>query len=262
VTPGVPEPDTVTASFRMNWHGCELEAGIPVPTGPVRPRVLLPVLQAFTNAVVGMAERVAADNGEAVSCRAGCGACCRQLVPVSESEAHHLRELVDALPEPRRGVIRERFAAAERRLAEAGLLERLGAGGERPRDLGRDYFALGIACPFLEEESCSIHPDRPLACREYLVLSPPEQCANPSGGGVVGLPLPGSPSVAFARLDGPGEADRPPRWMPLTLAPGWAEGHPEQPATEAGTALFAAFMEGLRSSTHPLMPSWQPAEES
>jgi hypothetical protein len=33
------------------------------------------------------------------------------------------------------------------------------------------YFLQGVACPFLEAESCGIHPDRPLACREYLVTS-------------------------------------------------------------------------------------------
>ena len=41
------------------------------------------------------------------------------------------------------------------------------------RILGREYFQLGIPCPFLEEESCSIYHDRPITCREYLVTSPP-----------------------------------------------------------------------------------------
>jgi Fe-S-cluster containining protein len=36
-----------------------------------------------------------------------------------------------------------------------------------------------MPCPFLEDESCSIHPDRPLVCREYLVTSPAELCAGP-----------------------------------------------------------------------------------
>ena len=33
---------------------------------------------------------------------------------------------------------------------------------------------------FLEDESCSIHQHRPLACREYLVTSPAENCQNPT----------------------------------------------------------------------------------
>ena len=49
-----------------------------------------------------------AARGEAISCKAGCGACCRQLVPVSETEAHHLRDVVEAMPEPRRAAVTAR----------------------------------------------------------------------------------------------------------------------------------------------------------
>lgn len=263
MTPAESEPDTVTANFKVAWHGCELDASLPIPTGRVRPRVLLPVLQQFANALVGMAEQVGRENGETVSCRAGCGACCRQLVPISRSEAHVLRDLVEAMPEPRRTIIRERFRAAVARLAELDLLRRLrGRTDERIRDLGRDYFRAGIACPFLEEESCSIHPDRPLSCREYLVFSPPERCSDPSGGGVVGVPLPGSPHIAFSRLDGPPESGRNTHWLPLILALDWADKHPEPPATETGTDLFTTFMGELKDSTHPLMPSWTSEEQS
>lgn len=44
----------------------------------------------------------AAAGGRVVSCRKGCGACCRQLVPLAWSEAYQPGELVNALPEPRR----------------------------------------------------------------------------------------------------------------------------------------------------------------
>src|SRR5687767_4295062 len=60
--------------------------------------------------------------GRAISCRAGCGACCRQLVAISVVEAESLAQLVAAMPEERAAVIRERFAAALKRLEEAGLL--------------------------------------------------------------------------------------------------------------------------------------------
>lgn len=32
--------------------------------------------------------------------------------------------------------------------------------------------------PFLEDDACSIHPHRPSVCREYLVTSPAEHCAE------------------------------------------------------------------------------------
>ena len=50
---------------------------------------------------------------------------------------------------------------------------------EERTELAYEYFKHGIACPFLEDESCSIHPDRPMACREYLVSSPAENCRAP-----------------------------------------------------------------------------------
>ncbi len=51
-----------------------------------------------------------------------------------------------------------------------------------PSRSARRYFHLGIACPFLEDESCSIHADRPISCREYLVTSPAVNCADPKPG--------------------------------------------------------------------------------
>ena len=52
------------------------------------------------------------------SSNATCGACCRQLVPISALEARELVRLVDRMPEPRRSVLRQRFNDALRRLAD------------------------------------------------------------------------------------------------------------------------------------------------
>jgi len=55
----------------------------------------------------------------------GCGACCRQLVPITEIEARYLGELVEFLAQERQTEIRRRFADVLRRLDEADLLETL-----------------------------------------------------------------------------------------------------------------------------------------
>ena len=130
--------------------------------------------------VMGRPVKTAEKSGKSISCKAGCGACCRQLVPITPTEAYNLRDLIESLPEPRRSDIRARFAEARRKLDEAGLLEKLlhpETVGDELRAVGMEYFRLGIACPFLEAESCSIYPDRPIACREYLVTSPAEGAA-------------------------------------------------------------------------------------
>lgn len=224
---GRPAGETVTGRVRLSVSGEPLDVEVTVPAGPTPLGDLLPVFRGLTNAVVDRAVARVERDGRTVSCRAGCGACCRQLVPVSESEARALARLVDALPEPRQSVVRDRFAAAARRLAEGGVLDPLTraytAGGEPVRELGLAYFRLGVPCPFLEAESCSIHPDRPLACREYLVTSPAENCAAPSADTIAMVPLPGKPSAAVMAVDRAATAGG---WVPLVLALDWAAGHP------------------------------------
>ncbi len=238
-------PEHRSAHGVLNVAGVRVEFDLTVPTAPVGPAVVLPVLHGLWSTVeAGLVEDVERE-GRRVSCRPGCGACCRQLVPITRIEARRLAELLEALPEPRRSVVHERFADAVRRLDEAGLLETLRrpetvAADER-LPLGLAYFRLGIPCPFLEQESCSIHADRPLACREYLVTSPAENCANPGGGNIEGVAMPLRLSGCFARFTaavGAGSAIS----VPLILAPEWAESHPDpspaRPGPEWVTLLF------------------------
>jgi Fe-S-cluster containining protein len=241
----------VSASFKIAWEGRELSATVTVPTETVSPRRLLPMVQNLTNALVGMGESLVEALGEKVSCKAGCGACCRQLVPVSETEARHIRDLVEAMPEPRRTEVRERFATLRTQLAAAGLLERLLRSNDNTRnaELGIEYFRAGLACPFLENESCSIHPDRPLSCREYLVTSPPDNCQSPTVNNVRRVPTPGFAMTSFARLDGPAKFGV--RWVPLALAPEWADAHPEPPIAIPGVKHFEQFMNTLLNAKVP-----------
>jgi Fe-S-cluster containining protein len=188
-----------------------------VPQGLVATEELLPIFQGLTELFVGRSRARAEAEGKMVSCRAGCGACCRQLVPVSETEARALARLVAAMPEPRRTQVRQRFDSALATLSAAGLLtqiERAGQGADvTTRELGLAYFYKGIACPFLDDESCSIHPDRPLACREYLVTSPAQNCATPSAATIEMVRPEARPSLALLKAS---EAYK--GWLPLTSA--------------------------------------------
>ncbi len=108
--------DKVRVSFDLTIGAERVRASVDVPAAPVPARPLLPFFQGTAHQVIDSAVREARKRGETVSCRAGCGACCRQIVPVSEIEAHHLKELVDAMPEPRRTTVRARFEEARRGL--------------------------------------------------------------------------------------------------------------------------------------------------
>lgn len=220
-----------TATLRLTVGDLRIAHPITVPTGPVAAADVVPALQGLVNAVV-----TAAEAGKAISCRKGCGACCRQLVPISRTEAERLMVTVASLPAERRTTLEVRFAAAEAALAAADLKERK---GRSDRELSTAYFALGIPCPFLEEESCSIHPDRPLVCREYLVTSPAELCAGPAQEGVTPVPV---PKVSLAAR---GLQDEREDWFPLALLMDWAKTRPKAGARRTGPEWIQKFLKGM-----------------
>src|SRR5689334_2009604 len=114
-----------TATLRLAVGDLSIAHPITVPDAAVPATAVLPALQGVVNAVVG-----AAAAGREISCRKGCGACCRQLVPISRTEGEALLALVEAMPKERRQAVRARFSEAEAAITRAGLHEREG-GSER-----------------------------------------------------------------------------------------------------------------------------------
>lgn len=234
--------------MKLNMGQSRMEASVQVPLEPMSTIDLLPVLQSFGNQIVQLAENESDRCGKQISCQAGCGACCRQLVPIAESEAHLLADLVADMPKPRREQVERRFAEALLALDHAGLSDRLPTGSglsdEPAREkLGADYMQAGVACPFLEEESCSIYPDRPLACREYLVTSPAENCQHPTAESIEMVPLPVKISETLYRF-GEDDNPQPARWFPLVLALRWSREHPQrEQAHQSGAVRFQQFLQ-------------------
>lgn len=232
-----------------------MRAEITVPTAPTRLVDLLPVFQSLAEAMVGAAVVSAEGEGRTVSCCKGCGACCRQMVPISETEARRMGEVVESLPEPRRSTVRARFAEGRRRLEEVGLLDdllhrdRWDAAGKR--SIATEYFRQGIACPFLEAESCSIYEDRPIACREYLVTSPAEECARPTAETIRCVELPAKVWTAVARFDEVDPSSPFLRWVPLILASEWAESHPEELEPRPAPDRIRELLERLTGASLP-----------
>ena len=86
----------------MDWHvtkvgvtlgGERFEEHVPVPSELARPRDFVRTAQVLTDSLVAHA---IANTPEAISCRKGCGACCRQVVPISQPEARHIADLLGA----------------------------------------------------------------------------------------------------------------------------------------------------------------------
>jgi Fe-S-cluster containining protein len=183
------------------------QSALTVPSEAAPLEVWLPFLKALASQISQSAKEAAAAAARPVSCAKGCAACCRQLVAISLVEARALAGLVAEMPEPRRSEVRARFAAALARLAESGVLEADHSGpsdafplaqSEQQR-LAAAWFSLQIACPFLEDEACSIYEDRPLVCREHQVTSHPSACSRLFREPVDRIELPVRLGAAIAR---------------------------------------------------------------
>lgn len=229
---------------------------VEVDTGPMRLADIVPTAYELTMAISGRANRREERAGHPISCRAGCGACCRQLVPLSPPEAFYLVDMLNAIEPGRRQVYLDRFAAVKTRLDSEGMIDELfnPTITEDPvLEIGRRYFGLRMACPFLEEESCSIHPHRPVACREYNVTSPAAWCAEPYAHDIQKVPMPMPLSLPLTLLTNELIGRRFPL-IPLTLAPGWVTENADiGRKTWPGLELFQQFLKrlGPLNSTSP-----------
>lgn len=244
--------EQITASVNLKMLGRPLHLEMMVPTGLTRPSRMLPLFRSLTESFVGLAVENIQAEGMEISCDKGCGACCRQMVPVAKFEAQQLRDLVHEMPEPRKSIILERFEKAIKRFEEAGLLEKLRhpeqITTEEYREFGLKYFFQNVACPFLEDESCSIHLERPLVCREYLVVSVPENCSRQNGEPIKVLNIPAEMSKAVRDLE---KLPDEPSWIPLILALEWADAHTEETPEMPGPDLLKALFQNLTGRKIP-----------
>src|SRR4051812_12798252 len=75
-----------------------IEAEIPVPANrAMRLSELAFVLLGLSTEMGSAAEKEMDRQGHKISCRKGCGACCRQFVPVSPAEAWMIAELLQSM---------------------------------------------------------------------------------------------------------------------------------------------------------------------
>jgi Fe-S-cluster containining protein len=247
----IPSSPQVEVSFSLRVGEGSLQASLEVPAGQITLTQLLPVLQTFDSGIVGHIAAQAAAVGRPVSCRAGCGACCRQMVPLSIFEAEALYEWFLTLPKARQAELEKRFHDGLLALRDAGILEQLLEKDwlfdmKAVSRISINYFHVGVPCPFLENESCSIHPIRPLSCREYIVTSPPELCKDPSVNDVVGVLLPLKPSAALYRL-GQQLEEEGRGWFPLIFLLAWGKKgmKPGDYLTGTGQELLRTFIDQL-----------------
>ncbi|WP_455211113.1 YkgJ family cysteine cluster protein [Kaarinaea lacus] len=220
---------TVTAKVTLAIMGVPKTVEISVPNKKTNPDVLLPFLRGLTQMAEDMAVEEVVAKGGNISCAKGCGACCNQLVPITQLEARYLVSLIERMPKLKKQKYKARFLDTCQQLDQAGIMDQLmdhESIGDNYVEFGLNYFHLGIPCPFLEDGSCSIHPERPLRCREYLVTSPASNCSNPSKENIQRVNYPVRMSRFLVEILKPW-TKYPQTWVPLSIIFRWVERHPE-----------------------------------
>ena len=87
--------------------------------------------------------------------------------------------------------------------------------------------------------SCSIHSERPLVCREYLVTSAAELCAGPAQEGVTPVPV---PKISLAARSLQDDSDD---WFPLALLMSGSRARPRKASRRKGPEWVQRFLKKL-----------------
>jgi len=244
-------PATERYDIALNTPAGQLTTAIDAPTGFVSITAIVPLVRRLGEEAQALEQARVIGSGKTLSCRKGCAACCRMMVPLSAPEAFALKTYIRSLPVERQQHIAQRLANTKSILLAHGLWHRLlemGETAEPPDDaalepINRDYYALRLACPFLEDELCSIYEERPAACRELLVTSPAEWCRDVVNNPVEPIPVPVRVGPALSLLWGDLNK-QPARLIPLPTALDWAERHQHenQPSWQ-GTMLLDGMLD-------------------
>jgi Fe-S-cluster containining protein len=169
----------------MPFAGQAVHLRVQVPDGRARLADVVPLARAicdeFTERII---RRVEAEGGR-ITCAKGCGVCCTNfLVPMSVPEAFAIIEDMHALSLGERKRLELEFGQAERKLAESGLSQEFARldpaeadSAQKQRDLAGQWWSRQrFPCPLLWEQACGLYASRPIPCREFLAVSPPELC--------------------------------------------------------------------------------------
>jgi Fe-S-cluster containining protein len=244
--------ETVTVEFTIGVGDGKFNASATVPAGQTNLTQILPVIQTLSSSFIDGVTGQLAQVGRHVSCKAGCGACCRQMVALSIFEAEALAAWIRTLPESRQHELAERFHQALLKLSAAGIIDRIVntdwfVDAESTQKLALEYFYQRVACPFLENESCSIHPFRPMICREYLVTSPAEHCVDPATRKAVPVPMPLHFSRVLNHIGAELEHDNR-GWIPLVFLFAWmkADAHPGDAVSGTGPEVLYEFVKRMK----------------
>lgn len=182
---------------------------------------IVPLARQIADEVSRRSARSAQGGGLSVPCSKGCAACCRYLVPLSAPELLRLERDLSALPAEPRRVVLVRLRRARQRIIEAGPPALSADDGTSAAEAASAWYAaLDMDCPFLDNKSCAIYDQRPIACRQHMAACSPQLCRGhqPGQGRCVATPLDVCQGLAMLAAE---MTETPLESVMLPLAPNW-----------------------------------------
>ncbi len=124
--------------------------------------------------------------GAAITCRQGCAFCCSHYISISLGPGLVIADYLYAHPEVLEAFLGryEKWRRAMEGTPALKTLEQYTTFSVvvrgTPQALLDDYARLGVPCPFLAGDLCSIYPVRPICCASHFSISPPQYCREGS----------------------------------------------------------------------------------
>ena len=260
-SPDVSVRDSKLVELELNIFGNSLRLYITAENKPVRLSALVPLARLLSTKIATIIKECVISNGDTITCQANCSECCKYLVSLSIPEAMRLSEEVMQLPEWEQSLVYESTTVIARHILELtpkGFLQELAKtqNGIAPKlnGISKWYHSMNLPCPFLLSNMCAIYNQRPMVCREHLVVnSVLDICCKPDNAKqpqVLRAPI----SIAEALAELTGELEQKPVetiMLPFVLA--WCDSNYEYfERTWPASELVERFVEILSRKNREL----------
>ena len=218
--------NTLTAN--INVWGNTFKVRIAFEDKPTRLSELVPLARQLSSKITQSVMEELHQRNIRIPCGKGCCMCCRYLTPLCIPEASRTAEEIYAAPPHRRRNLLQAHLLAARQIMKS-ISTQLIIGQSQTADftdladlkrLSHWYTALKLDCPFLNEGICTNYEQRPLACREHLVIGSARQCRTEQSNGPQMLRMPLSILDCLAKLASELEQTEVDSVM-LPMAPAW-----------------------------------------
>lgn len=144
---------------------------------------LVPLARLLSTKIISITRQYITNNGDIIACRPCCSQCCRYLVPLTIPEAMRLTEEVTAMAQSERTFVDESCLLTARCILELtpkDFIEKFTKTESQTysklTDISDWYRQMNLPCPFLLNGLCTIYEQRPIACREHLVIGSASNC--------------------------------------------------------------------------------------